>query len=66
MTLTWRTARVELVDGYAVVDTDGGLTAVVEEVRVAVEGGFLHVEVPGKEFGQLVSAPAVRRITYSE
>jgi hypothetical protein len=27
---------------------------------------FLHVEVPGKEFGQLVSAPAVRLITYSE
>ncbi|HEY8728308.1 MAG TPA: hypothetical protein VIL94_01920 [Acidothermaceae bacterium] len=63
MTLAWRSARIELVDGYVVLDSAGKPTAVVENARVAIEGGFVHVEVAGSP-EQAVSAPAVRLISY--
>ncbi|MCG6498771.1 hypothetical protein [Kitasatospora sp. A2-31] len=63
--LNWRDdAAVELVPGYALADTDGTARAEVAGVRVAVEGGYLHVAVPGVADIQVVSAPAVRRIRY--
>lgn len=63
MTLAWRSARIELVDGYIVLGSVGKPTAVVENARVTIEGGFVHVEVAGT-VEQVVSAPAVRLISY--
>ncbi|MEU0939621.1 hypothetical protein [Embleya sp. NPDC005971] len=64
MNRTWHDASVELVDGYSVIDADGTATASVPAVRVAVEGGFAHLDIPGTGVVQIVSAPAVRLITY--
>ncbi|WP_433256990.1 hypothetical protein ACQPYK_19130 [Streptosporangium sp. CA-135522] len=64
MNPTWRTASVELVSGYRVTGPDGRPTDRVEEARVAFEGGFAHIEVPGTGLIDVVSAPAVRLITY--
>ncbi|ACZ86757.1 hypothetical protein [Streptosporangium roseum] len=64
MNLTWRTASVELVDGYWMTGPDGSPTGRVEEARVAFEGGFTHIEVPGTGLIDVVSAPAIRLITY--
>jgi hypothetical protein len=59
---TWREARVELVDGYGVIGPDGQPSTVIDAARVAIEGGFLHIEVPGVDATQTVSAPAVKRL----
>ncbi|HEY8721894.1 hypothetical protein [Pengzhenrongella sp.] len=65
MTLTWRDADVvELRDGYAITDSDGRPAARLTEVRVAVEGGFLHIHLPGANTVEIVSAPALGRLTY--
>ncbi|MEU8137339.1 hypothetical protein [Streptodolium elevatio] len=61
----WRTARVELVPGYSVLGPDGASTADVE-AAFAIAGGFLHLRVPGTGTVQVVSAPAVRRVTYAD
>ncbi|MGW0664977.1 hypothetical protein [Streptodolium elevatio] len=61
----WRTARVELVPGYSVLKPDGASTADVE-AAFAIAGGFLHLRVPGTGTVQVVSAPAVRRVTYAD
>jgi hypothetical protein len=63
--LTWRTgATVQLAAGYTLADAEGGQVGTVIDVDVAMEGGFLHVAQPGGAFVQVVSAPAVQRITY--
>ena len=63
--LTWRdAAAVALVDGYLLVDGNGEPTSALVDVRFAVEGGFVHVATPGTDLIQVVSAPAVRVITY--
>ncbi|MDI2132845.1 hypothetical protein [Yinghuangia seranimata] len=62
---TWRTAAVELVPGYTVVGPDGGPTDTVE-AEFTIAGGFLHLRVPGTGTVQVVSAPAVRLVTYTE
>jgi hypothetical protein len=36
----------------------------LRDVRIACEGGFLHIDFPGTEEIQLVSAPAVHWISY--
>ncbi|MFC4127878.1 carboxymuconolactone decarboxylase family protein [Nocardia rhizosphaerae] len=65
MTRKWRTAtRIELVEGYTLLDRRGAATAVVDDARVAIEGGFLHVEVDGAAAVQIMSAPAVARVDY--
>ncbi|MEV8631693.1 hypothetical protein AB0395_08555 [Streptosporangium sp. NPDC051023] len=64
MNLTWRTASVELVPGYHLTGPDGGRTDRVQEALVAFEGGFAHVEVPGSGHVDVLSAPAIRLITY--
>ncbi|WP_101897400.1 hypothetical protein [Embleya scabrispora] len=66
MTRTWHAASVELVDGYSVRGADGVPTASVPIARVAIEGGFAHLDIPGTGLVQVVSAPAVRLITYRE
>ncbi|MEV7010939.1 hypothetical protein [Streptosporangium sp. NPDC051022] len=64
MNRTWRTASVELVPGYHLTGADGEPTGSVAAARVAFDGGFAHVEVPGTGHVDVVSAPAVRLITY--
>lgn len=63
--LHWREdATVELVAGYRFTLAGGVSTSRLTGVRFAVEGGFVHVAVPGRAGIQVVSAPAVRRIDY--
>ncbi|MFF7245424.1 hypothetical protein ACFZBU_16140 [Embleya sp. NPDC008237] len=64
MTRTWHDASVELVDHYSVIGADGTPTGSVPAARVAIEGGFAHLDIPGTGVVQVVSAPAVRLITY--
>lgn len=60
MMLTWTEhADVELVPGYS-----GETPLPMENVRIAIEGGFVHVAIPGSEHTRIFSAPAIRRITY--
>ncbi|GAA4950820.1 hypothetical protein GCM10023205_09470 [Yinghuangia aomiensis] len=65
MTANWRTGTVHLRDGYTLVGKDGGSTASAD-ADFALEGGFVHVRIPGTDTVQIVSAPAVARITYAE
>ena len=61
--LTWRDAvKIDLVDGYVLTDSDGRQTGTITDARVAYEGGFVHVDIPGVTVIQTVSAPAIRRI----
>ena len=62
--LEWFTGTVELVPGYTVRNADGEEVGAVKDARLAVQGGYLHMEVPGTDFVQIVSAPGVRRVTY--
>lgn len=65
MTPIWRDAEsVELSAGYAIEDAAGALVRQVDDVRVAIEGGFALISVPGLKLVQAVSAPAVHRIVY--
>ncbi|MET7304615.1 hypothetical protein [Embleya sp. NPDC005575] len=64
MNRIWHDASVELVDHYAVIGADGTPTASVPAARVAIEGGFAHLDIPGTGVVQVVSAPAIRLITY--
>jgi uncharacterized peroxidase-related enzyme len=66
MTATgWRVATaVELIDGYTVLDAADKAVSTVCDVRISFEGGFAHIDVPGQTSIQVVSAPAVRRISY--
>jgi len=60
----WRQAAVELVAGYEVTGEDGLPASSVPVAQVAIEGGFIKLEIPGTGVVQVVSAPAVRLITY--
>ncbi|MGW5572996.1 carboxymuconolactone decarboxylase family protein [Nocardia thailandica] len=66
MTPKWRTATtVILVEGYTLIDAEGAQAGAVHDARIAFEGGFVHVSVgPGAPV-QVVSAPAIARITYA-
>lgn len=65
MTMRWRAAAVvELVDGYILLDAAGRAVSTVSDVRIAFDGGFAHLEVPGRDSIQVVSAPALRRVAY--
>ncbi|MFI9817770.1 hypothetical protein [Saccharothrix variisporea] len=63
MSPTARIATVELVDGYTLT-VDGRESARVEQAEITIEGGFVHVRVPGADVVQVVSAPGVRKLTY--
>ncbi|NUR71536.1 MAG: hypothetical protein HOU81_12015 [Hamadaea sp.] len=58
----WRRGSIELNGGYALLDKDGQPAERLDDIRFAVEGGFVNVRVPGRAGTQLVSAPGVRRI----
>jgi hypothetical protein len=67
MELTWQQAEVvELVDGYTADDADGGPAGTLTDVRIAVQGGYLHIAHPGNSRIQIVSAPGVRRVVYRQ
>ncbi|MEV4559525.1 hypothetical protein AB0K51_21380 [Kitasatospora sp. NPDC049285] len=55
---------VELRPGYTVLDADGHPVSTATDVQVTLEGGFAHLRFPGTDTVQVVSAPAVARITY--
>ena len=61
--LLWLTAEVLVVPGFEILDAEGKETASLS-ARVAVQGGYLHVAVPGRDDIQVLSAPALRRVTY--
>ena len=61
--LIWLAADVIVVPGFEILDAEGKESASLA-ARVAVQGGYLHVAVPGRDDIQLLSAPAVRRVTY--
>jgi len=64
MNAGWRQASVELVDGYQVTGPDGRPARVITRALVTFEGGFAHLDIPGTDVIQTVSAPAVRLITF--
>jgi hypothetical protein len=64
MNREWRDASVHLLDHYSVIGADGTPTSSVPRARVALEGGFAHLDIAGTGVVQVVSAPAVRVITY--
>jgi hypothetical protein len=66
MTRDWRTGLIELMDGYTLIGYDGHHTDRVDDVRFAIEGGFVHIQLPGARHIQIVSAPAVRLISYTD
>ncbi|MGL5824119.1 MAG: hypothetical protein ACRCYU_04675 [Nocardioides sp.] len=58
----WIDARVELVDGYYLLDSGGARVSVVDDAPIRFEGGFVHIQFA--DLVQVVSAPAVRRLSY--
>ncbi|WP_380283902.1 hypothetical protein [Kitasatospora purpeofusca] len=63
--LNWREgASIELMSGYALLDGARTPRTRLTGVRLAIEGGFVHVAVPGTADVQVVSAPAVARLEY--
>ncbi|MBF6192144.1 carboxymuconolactone decarboxylase family protein [Nocardia sp. CDC186] len=65
MEAKWRLAsKVVLADGYSLTDREGRSTRTVDDVHIAIEGGFLHVKVSDTADVQVVSAPAVALVTY--
>ncbi|NUS56920.1 MAG: carboxymuconolactone decarboxylase family protein, partial [Streptomycetaceae bacterium] len=65
MEIKWQDAELlELVSGYTAEDADGTETSVLKNVRIAVQGGYLHIAHRGGDRIQIVSAPGVRRVVY--
>ncbi|GAA2060856.1 hypothetical protein GCM10009839_84640 [Catenulispora yoronensis] len=65
MELRWQVAElVELVPGYYADDADGVPSQTLRDVRIAVQGGYLHIAHAGGSRAQIVSAPGVRRVVY--
>jgi hypothetical protein len=63
--LRWRDAEaIEVAGGYFLTDAEGRNATTLKRVRTACEGGFVHVAVPGSPIIQVLSAPALLRITY--
>ncbi|MER7756294.1 hypothetical protein [Kitasatospora sp. NPDC097643] len=64
MSEDWSEAAVELNAGYTVVDAGGASVSSVPQALVALQGGFAKLRLPGTGTVQVVSAPAVRLITF--
>jgi hypothetical protein len=65
MSTEWIEAlSVELRDGYTVTDASGEPTRVVMDVRVRIDGGFMHITRAGATTAEIVSAPGVQRVVY--
>lgn len=65
MSPAWRTGTVRLRPGYMLLDGHGAATGTVD-AAFAIEGGYVHVRVPGAPRVQVVGAPAVEHISYAE
>lgn len=66
MDLIWQHADLlELCDGYTADDANGRPTGILENIRIAIQGGYLHIAHPGNSRVQIVSAPGVRRAVYT-
>ncbi|MFF8429083.1 MULTISPECIES: hypothetical protein [unclassified Streptomyces] len=63
MNRDWRKGSIELVSGYTLMDAKSRPVGRADGIDFAIEGGFVHVRLPGVPGSQLVSAPAVRLIT---
>ncbi|MFJ8440169.1 hypothetical protein [Kitasatospora griseola] len=57
---------VELRPGYTVLDATGTPVDRATEVHYTLEGGFAHLRLPGTDTVQVVSAPAVQRLTHRD
>ncbi|MFL6116612.1 MAG: hypothetical protein ACJ786_35435 [Catenulispora sp.] len=55
---------LELCDGYTADDALGEPAGTLKGIRIAVEGGYLHIAHPGSDRVQIVSAPGVKRVVY--
>ncbi|MBW8803315.1 MAG: hypothetical protein JF587_05585 [Catenulisporales bacterium] len=65
MDLRWQRAELlELCDGYTADDAQGEPAGTLKDVRIAVQGGYLHIAHPGDDRVQIVSAPGVKRAVY--
>ncbi|WP_216907507.1 carboxymuconolactone decarboxylase family protein [Nocardia noduli] len=65
MNQAWRdAARVELAEGYTLFDREGQPARTVQDARISIEGGFLHIRVADDADIQIVSAPGVALVTY--
>ncbi|WP_436773084.1 hypothetical protein [Yinghuangia sp. YIM S09857] len=65
MSPMWRTGTIRLRPGYTFRDSNGAATGTADG-DFAIEGGYVHVRVPGAPLVQVVGAPAVELITYTE
>ena len=63
--LEWVAAYVELVPGFTIRDAENTEVDAVEG-DIAIQGGYLHVAVPGRSDVQVLGAPGVRRVTYPQ
>ncbi|RKE20374.1 hypothetical protein [Streptomyces sp. TLI_171] len=66
MTPQFRRGTVELRPGYTVLDATGTPVDRATDTAFALEGGFAHLRLPGTGSVQVVSAPAVQRLTYQD
>jgi hypothetical protein len=65
MSTEWIEAlTVELRDGYTVTDASGEPARIVMDVRVRIDGGYLHITRAGAATAEIVSAPAVQKVVY--
>lgn len=63
--LVWQgPADITLTDGWTLTDAEGRSRTTLSGVRIATDGGFLHIDVPGTAHLQVVGAPALRLATY--
>jgi hypothetical protein len=63
--LVWHgPAEIMLVEGWTLTDAEGRRQQALSGVKVATDGGFLHIDVPGVVQLQIVGAPALRLLTY--
>lgn len=62
MTREWRSGSIHLVNGYTLTLPGGEVGSEAHDVRFALEGGFVNIQIPGVPGTQVISAPAVRRI----
>lgn len=63
MTPNWRTGSIELMVSYTLTGADGRRIDRADDIRFAIEGGFIHVQLPDVPYPQVVSAPALRLLT---
>jgi hypothetical protein len=64
MTREWLSGSVELVTDYTLTNAEGRAVSTLADIQFAIEGGYVHIAVPGLDHHQILSAPAIRRLTH--